>query len=662
MRILFTILALSASSTAAAQTQAPYGSWASPLSIADVTQSHASLETLMADGDQLYALERRPAEQGRTVVVKIGEKNNSTITPEGYDVATSVHEYGGGAALVRDGTVYFSNRKDGRLYAQKIGAAPRALTPDGPWRYADCDISVPKAVIICVREDHSNPAPAHVKNTLVSVPLAGGTPAVLYDSNDFVSSPRVSPDGKDLAFIAWNHPNMPWDSTALMIGYLSDDGSGMKNFTVIPASKKESIMQPMWGPYGSLFYISDRSGYWNVYRRTATGTVVVGSTTADIGGPGWRFGDRSYAPISFDTVAAAVTRNAATRLAIISAASNRYSYVESDVVGATALTSIGERVYALTRTATTGTAISSIDERGGMSIYHAAETTLTDKSISRAGEAIIDNRNKQKIHAWYYPPRNEKYSENNDELPPLMVLAHGGPTGHNGPDYNDAVQFWTTRGFAVLDVNYSGSSGYGRAYRQRLFKQWGDIDVADVAYAAMALAQQGKVDRKRMVIMGGSAGGLVVLSALATYPDVFAAGINLYGISDFALLATDTHKFESRYMDSLIGPYPQMKKLYDARSPINHVSKIIAPLLTLQGEDDKVVPPSQSAKIVNALRARKVPVAYATFPGEGHGFRGGAARQRSLELQMAFLAQILKLQPADTVPPLKIENWPRTGE
>jgi hypothetical protein len=285
MRYFLIILTSLWTSAVCAQTEAPYGSWASKISIADVTQSSAALSDLMADGEALYALEQRPAEQGRTVVVKIGGAENTVITPEGYDVATSVHEYGGGAALVRNGVVYFSNRKDDRLYTQKIGEAPRALTPAGPWRYADCDVALSKAVLICVREDHSNPLPAKVKNTLVSIPLAGGAPEILYAGSDFVSSPRISHDERDLAFIAWDHPNMPWDTTALMMGALSDDARGMKISTLIPASKKEAVMQPMWGPYGSLFYISDRSGYWNIYRKTDTGTVVVAAIMSILAAP-----------------------------------------------------------------------------------------------------------------------------------------------------------------------------------------------------------------------------------------------------------------------------------------------------------------------------------------------------------------------------------------
>jgi dipeptidyl aminopeptidase/acylaminoacyl peptidase len=658
VRYIFVACLALAASNAHGQVDAPYGSWASKISIADVTQSSASLDGLMVDGGALYALEQRPAEQGRTVVVKIGGTQNSTITPDGFDVGSRVHEYGGGAALVRGGVVYFSNRKDNRLYAQKIGEAPRPLTEAGPWRYADCDIIAQKSALICVREDHSNPAPVHVKNTLVSIPLNGGIPVILYNQSDFVASPRVSEDGREVAFIAWNHPNMPWDSTALMTGALSDDARGMKISTLIAATKKESIMQPMWGPYGALFYVSDRSGYWNIYRKTATGTVVVGSNTVDIGGPAWTFGQRAYVPLSFDRVAAAVTRNAVSRLAIISASANRYTYTESDIVEGQSFVAIDDRAYLVASTAARKGEVVSIGSAADVRTERASDMKLSGDDVSRGGEVLLDNRNGQKVFAWYYPPRNAAHTSLSGELPPLIVLAHGGPTSHRGMSYNTAIQFWTSRGFAMLDVNYSGSSGYGRVYRQRLNGQWGDLDVADVAYAAMALAQQGKVDRKRMVIMGGSAGGLVVLSALATYPDVFAAGVNSFGVSDFASLATDTHKFESRYLDKLVGPYPKSKKLYDARSPINHVQDIMSPLLTLQGEDDKIVPPSQSEKIVNALRQRKTPVAYVTFAGEGHGFRSGAAKQQALEHQMSFLSQILNLKFADPLPPLAIENWP----
>ncbi len=660
MRIFLAAFVLTCAGNLHAQTLTPYGRWTSPISIDAVTTASGGYDALMADNGKLYAIEQRPLERGRSVIVQINDgASPTTITPEGFDVATRVYEYGGGAALVRDGVIYFSNRLDNRLYAQKIGEAPKALTPQAPWRYADCDIAARKAVLICVREDHTNPAPAQVKNTLVSIPLDGGPQAILYDASDFVASPRISEDGRDLAFLSWNHPNMPWHATALMKGALSDDARGMKFTTLIPASKKEAIMQPQWGPYGGLFYISDRSGYWNIYRQTDTGTAVVGSNTVDIGGPSWRFGSSAYAPLSFDKVAAAVTRNASTRLAIISAAANSYQYIESDVVDAKSLIAVDDRAYAITATPISTSDIVSFDRKGAVRGEHAATAAQDGAIVSRAGEVIFDNRNKQRVFGWYYPPLNPGFTADQNSLPPLITLAHGGPTSHSSPAYKMSVQFWTSRGFAVLDVNYSGSSGYGRAYRQRLDGQWGDIDVADVAYAAMALAQQGKVDRKRMVIMGGSAGGLVVLSALATYPDVFAAGINLFGVSDYASLATDTHKFESRYLDTLVGPYPKLKKLYAARSPINHVDKIIAPLLTLQGEDDKIVPPSQSERIVKALRARKVPVAYATFAGEGHGFRRKAAKQKSLELQMSFLAQVLGITFADPVPTLSIENWPQ---
>jgi dienelactone hydrolase len=657
MRNILLAASLFFSSVVQAQTDAPYGSWSSPLSIADVTQSSAALDSLMADGDGLYALEQRPAENGRTVVVKIGGAENVSITPEGFDVGSRVHEYGGGAAIVREGVVYFSNRSDNRLYAQKIGEAPRALTPAGPWRYADCDVDARRARLICVREDHTNLKPSLVKNALVAVPFTGESAGdILYKASDFVASPRVSPDGDVLVFVAWNHPNMPWDHTSLLTSTFDVSGKFIKITAIVPATAKESVMQPMWGPYGSLFYISDRSGYWNIYRKTNTGTVVVGSNTVDIGGPAWTFGDRAYVPLSFDRVAAAVTRNAVSRLAIMSASANRYTYAKSDVVSAGSFAMIGDRAFALAATPTRGAEIVSMDARAELLIERENVPALAADTISRGGEVIFDNRKKQKVFAWYYPPKNAAFVSQVEALPPLMVLAHGGPTSHSGPEYRKSLQFWTTRGFAVLDVNYSGSSGYGRDYRQRLRRQWGDIDVADVAYAAMALAQQGKVDRQRMVIMGGSAGGLVVLSALATYPDV--AGLNSFGVSDFAALASDTHKFESRYLDTLVGKYPQMKKIYDARSPINHVDKITAPLLILQGQDDNVVPPSQSTKIANALRSRKSPVAYVAFPGEGHGFRSGEAKQRALEMQMSFLSQILNVKFADTVPPLAIEHWP----
>lgn len=644
-----------------------YGSWPSPISAADAVASARSLGGLQIDGDQLYVLESRPAERGRSVVVHVREDGStSDITPANFNVRSRVHEYGGGAFTVADGVIYFSNFSDGRLYAQRGSGTPQPITAAGPYRYADCVVDRRRARIICVREDHSAGAdPKRVVNALIETSLDGAKDVrVLWSGSDFVAAPRLSPDGRRLAFVSWSHPNMPWDATSLRLADLANDGAFKRVRTVVAESARESIMQPSWASDGRLMFISDRSGWWNLYRMDSSGTAsrAVAPVQAEVGKPAWGFGARSYAVLPSGAVAAVLTRQASDSIEIFdSPTSRQWRVLTSAYASAGALHAWKGRLIFLATGRRSPGGLVELDPTSGQTrlLYRPPGEEPAEQYVSEAQLIEFAGGDGKPTYAWFYPPANPGYRGPNGTKPPVIVLAHGGPTAHSAPWYSRSRSYWTSRGFAVLDVNYSGSSGFGTAYRQRLNGRWGEIDVQDVVAAARAVGERGVGDPRRMVVSGGSAGGFVVLASLAFHPDTFAAGVNSFGVSDLAALAKDTHKFESRYLDGLVGPLPQAASVYAARSPLSAIDRVRAPLLTLQGQEDKVVPPSQSEVIVNALKSKGRPVAYVLFPGEGHGLRNSEALVRSLEAQQSFLGQTLGFTPADPVPQLKIDNWPQ---
>ena len=646
------------SSAGRAPTIAPYGSWASPLSAEVLAAGGISFGDLRSANGRLYWTENVPARGGAIALFSLAGGSPQQVTPDDANVRTRVHEYGGAPFVVNGDTVYYSQYADQRLYALRHGGNPQPVTPP-QYRYADC-IAVPAtadsaAALICVREDHTDPA--HVRNTLVRLPIPiAGAGEVLFDGSDFVSYPRLSPDGRRLAFIAWNHPNMPWDGTELHVAELT--ARGLTAATVIAGGAAESVQEPQWDSDGTLYFISDRSGFWNLYGQRGTGGVrAVWPRAAEFAGPLWSFGQSNYVLFGDGRAVVAFRERGISHLAVLDLNAGTGRELDLPYVEFSHLTKIDAQHIAAVAGASKSTlSIVNIDiaNARAATLHQAGNFPLEPGAISAAVPIDFPSAHGRTSHAFYYAPTNPRYRAVAG-LPPLLAFVHGGPTGQSSPALRSGVQYWTSRGFAVVDVNYGGSSGYGRAYRQELNGNWGVVDAEDVIAAVRFLIDTKRADPKRTAISGGSAGGYTVLVALST-SDVFRAGADHFGVSDMTALARDTHKFESRYIDSLIGPLPEAQAVYDSRSPLNHLDGFKVPVLVLQGADDPVVPPNQSQRIVEALRARHVPVAYVLYPGEGHGFRKPENIINSLQAELSFYGQVFGFKPADQLPPLVIEG------
>jgi dipeptidyl aminopeptidase/acylaminoacyl peptidase len=647
-----------------APTIAPYGSWASPLSAEALAAGGVNFGDLRSANGRLYWVENVPARGGEVALFSYDGRVTAQVTPNGANVRTRVHEFGGAAFIAVGETIYYSQLTDQRLYALKHGGSPAPVTPPN-YRYADC-IAVPgaaktAAALVCVREDHSDSA--HVRNSLVrlTLPVAGagtGAGEVLFDGSDFVSYPRLSPDGRRLAFITWSHPNMPWDGTELKVAELT--AAGLKTPVVVAGGAAESVLEPQWDTDGTLYFISDRSGFWNLYAPSATGVRPIWPRAAEFAAPLWQFGQSNYVLLGDGRAVLRFSERGIDRLAVVDLKKGSGRELDLPYVEFSHLTRVdSQHVAAVVGSAKSLASIVSIDLASGKAttLRTAGESPLQADSISTAMPIDFPSANGRTAHAFYYEPANPRYRGVPGTLPPLLALVHGGPTSQASPALRSSVQFWTSRGIAVVDVNYGGSSGYGRAYRRALNGNWGVVDVEDVIAAVRFLIGTQRADARRTAISGGSAGGYTVLVALST-SDVFHAGTDRFGVSDMTALARDTHKFESRYVDSLIGPLPEAQAIYDSRSPLNHLDGFKAPVLVLQGADDPVVPPSQSQRIVDALRARHVPVAYILYPGESHGFRKPETIINSLQAELAFYGRIFGFKPADQLPPLTIEGLP----
>ncbi|HEX4199593.1 MAG TPA: prolyl oligopeptidase family serine peptidase [Caulobacteraceae bacterium] len=642
-----------------APTTAPYGTWASPISAESLAKGAIGVSDLRTEDGRLFWLENRPDQGGRMVAMTGDASGVTELTPEGFSVRTRVHEYGGAAYVVVGETLYFSNFTDQRLYAQPIGAqhrgeAPVALTPEG-YRYADA-VAAPDGGLIAVREDHTDPA--DVKNAVVRLSgKAGDAGQVLFGASDFVAYPRVSPDGKRLAWMAWDHPNMPWDDTRL---YAADFGAGgLTREEIVAGGGAESAMEPKWGAGGALYFMSDRSGFWNLYVRRGMETVPVLAKDAEFAGPLWGLGQSNYVLMDNGRVVATYADAGGDHLVVIDPGVVREIALPFTVIGA--LHRLDERTVAMAAASglQTGAVVTVDIETGAATVVRRPSPAAVEpRSISLAEPITFPSAGGLDVHALFYPPANGDFAAPADEKPPLIVQVHGGPTGKASSSLSLANQFWTSRGFAIVDVDYGGSAGYGRAYRQRLNDKWGVVDVEDVIAAVKFLAGQGRVDAGRVAIHGGSAGGFTVLAALSQ-SDVFKAGASFYGVADLGALARDTHKFESRYLDNLVGPYPAAKAVYDERSPLNHLEGFRAPLIIFQGSEDPIVPPNQAHMILEALRQRQQPVAYMEFAGESHGFRRAETLIASKEAELYFYGRVFGFTPADDLPEVPIENLPK---
>ena len=645
-------------------TVAPYGSWRSPIDARTVAQAGRRLAAPALAGDgAVWWAEGRPAEGGRVVLMRRpagGEPE--AVTPQGSNVRTRVHEYGGGAwALAGDDRVLFVDFADQRLYGQRLGEEPVAITPapatPAGLRYADCRVCPDGRNAVCVREIHGeDDRPAEVENQIVAPALDGsGEPAVLASGRDFYSFPRVSPDGAWLAWTCWDHPNMPWDGTELWVAPLDDPGDAR----LVAGGPAESIFQPEWDAAGRLHFVSDRDGWWNLYRAAGEEAVPLTAEQAELGHPQWLFGGSTYAFLGDGSIVFVRCERGEERLFVLDPGAARLRDLELPYTsfGFPSLSSRGTAVAFAAASPATETAVVLLDVASGAleEVRSASEESIGPAYVSAPRAIEFPTSGGETAHGFYYPPTNPDCEAPAGELPPLIVQSHGGPTSHATPYLDREYLFWTSRGIGVVDVNYRGSSGYGRPYRQRLLGGWGVVDTDDCIAAARHLAKTGEVDGERLAIRGGSAGGYATLCALVFHDD-FATGASYYGVADTETLATDTHKFESRYLDGLIGPYPEQKYLYHERSPIHFVERLRAPVILFQGLDDEVVPPSQAETMVAALKQNGVPHAYLAFAGEAHGFRRSETEIRCLEAELYFYGRILGFEPADELEPVEISE------
>ena len=643
---------------------APYGAWKSPLTADMLLASALGIGEIQLDGETIYWIELRPTEGGRGVLVRRTPDGATVdVTPAPFNVRTRVHEYGGGAYLAADGVVYFSNFADQRLYRVAAGGAPEPLTPDlpgGALRYADAALDATRNRLILVREDHRESG-QEAKNTLAALALDGENAdggRVLVAGNDFYATPRLSPDGARLSWLAWNHPNMPWDGTALWVADIAADGS-LSNARQVAGGENESIFQPSWSPDGELYFISDRSGWWNLYRWRNGEAEALAPMAAEFGMPQWQFGMATYSFANAGHLVCTWQQNGAVQLGSLDLTTGALTPIETSYTVVAAPHASASQIVFIGASPLKASQIVRMDSATGQqeTLRRSSALALDETWISVPEEIEFPTENGLTAYGVFYRPRNPEYAAPTGDLAPLRVLSHGGPTSQVMGVFNPGILYWTSRGFAVLDVNYGGSTGYGRAYRDRLKGQWGVVDLDDCVNGARYLAAQGLVDGERLTITGGSAGGYTTLCAI-TFRDAFKAGASHFGVSDLGALARDTHKFESRYLDQMVGPYPERQDLYEARSPIFHIDQLHTPAIFFQGLEDPVVPPNQAVTMVEALRAKGVPVAYLAFEGESHGFRQAANIKRSLEAELAFFGRILGFTPADNIEPVQIDNLP----
>eukprot|EP00930_Biecheleria_cincta_P052168 TRINITY_DN37410_c0_g1_i1.p1 TRINITY_DN37410_c0_g1~~TRINITY_DN37410_c0_g1_i1.p1 ORF type:complete len:779 (+),score=107.85 TRINITY_DN37410_c0_g1_i1:22-2337(+) len=688
--------AVPASEPGASRQTRPYGAWESPITAALVTAAGVRLGALSCDSDaRLHWLEGRPQEGGRQVVCRYEPENASAsersgldVLPDDHNARTRVHEYGGGAYILGpdgDGVIY-SNFKDQRLYWQKADGSSLPLTPqeegsNPTFRFADACLDLKRNRLICVREDHTNPEPAKVENTICAVALDGslGMEVLIY-GQDFYAAPRISPDGRKLAFITWDHPHMPWDDTELRVANLNDAGRVTVLETICGGNGQgTSVLQPAWSPDdGVLHFVADTLGWWNLYKCNGWNSEEATSCLTshfeeDFSGPapGWSLGQQNFCFLEDGRVATCYRDivTGGSRIVLIGKDGSTESFGQEclpAVVGGLCPCPDGKLLYFLGGSPDTPSGIyrwripKAGEKADGaeMIVCSTRKELQADPAfLSRPESVEFPTGDGEVAHGYYYAPNNPGFVAPEGSRPPLLVKAHGGPTACTGTSLSLGMQFWTSRGFAVLDVDYRGSTGYGRAYRNRLKGNWGICDVEDVCAGAEHLVKQGLVDPKKLAIDGGSAGGFTTLAALA-FRDVFTAGCSLYGVADLAVLAGDTHKFESRYLDRLVGKYPEDKETYEARAPICHVEKFACPILLLQGAEDKIVPPNQAELMYEAVKSRGLPCALKVYEGEQHGFRRSENIQDALNSELSFYGSIFGFEPAgEDIPALEIANF-----
>ena len=632
----------------------PYGTWESLITSEMLVGGAVRLGEIVTDGDDVWWAESRPDEGGRTVIVRNGKDQTDKKT----NVRTLVHEYGGSAWSVRNGTLVYSQYLDQRLYRRDKSGDSIPLTPESEtqqsYRYADGRITNNEDWYVCVRETHTS-SDEEPLNEIVAVPLDGSQQIrVLVSGPDFVSSPRVSKEGDQIAWVQWNHPNMPWDDTQLCIASLEEMVLSNQKVT---KSKAESFFQPEWDDQGNLHVVSDRNNWWNLFRvDQSTNEIDLTSLTnieAEIGLPQWVFGQSRYAFVG-DEIWFVYREAGIDKLATLSS-NGQFEQIKIDATEIESVTNYQDGIVATVSSWKAESSVMFINSEEVRPLSKTRDLDIGESWFPVPETFTYQTSDSEKAHALFYSPTNPEYEIHENENPPLIVLAHGGPTGSARRQLQLSIAYWTSRGFGVADVDYRGSTGYGRLYRNSLRNSWGLADVEDCVAVAKHLVAQKKVDKNRLAIKGGSAGGFTVLAAL-TFHDTFTAGASRYGIADLAILAKDTHKFESRYLDRLVGKWPEDEEIYKQRSPIHHIEQLSTPMVILQGSEDPIVPPNQAHLMAKKLKENDIPHALIEFSDEGHGFRKAPNITKAIESELAFFAQIFNFEPFDDLPKICIES------
>jgi dipeptidyl aminopeptidase/acylaminoacyl peptidase len=628
-------------------TTTAYGAWVSPITAASIFEASDNISYLTVEDDQLYFVESKASANGKNLLFKLNKSNVAIqLTSSKVSVRSRVHEYGGRPYLVNGEHIYYSEFSDQKIYHISPDSSPEAITSRG-LRYMECIVDQKNSRLICVREDHRGIG--EPVNTLVAISLnEANVETILFEGTDFVSGPQLSPDGKSVAFVTWSHPNMPWDDTQLQVINFSEDGS-VEGVVEVPQDGNVSIKHPHYSRDGTLYFIADFENWWTLYRvDKSTGQQNKPQRVLDekIEINSYGFENNNYAIIAYSMQGSA-------HIARVNLSTGEMTNIGNIFSSADSISVANNAVYFRGSTPSSANAIYQLTANQIEKIYQPSGPDIEKGFLSVPQSIEFPTGINEIAYGFYYPPQNNDYTGAKDTLPPLIVKVHGGPVSATDSSLNPGIQFWTSRGFAVFDVNHRGSTGYGRTFRKKLYPNWGIVDVEDASNGVKWLASEGFIDADKVAIRGGSAGGYTTLAALA-FQDVFKAGTSYYGISDLGILASDTHKFESRFLDQLIGPYPEMKSVYDQRSPINSVENITAPLLLLQGLDDKVVPPNQSELIFTALKDNGIATAYITFEGEGHGFRQPANNIKALNSELSFYGQVFGFVPAGDIDAIQL--------
>ena len=633
--------------------QAPFGSWESPITAELIASGGVGLGSVSEVDGSIYYSERRPNEKGRTALVQLVEGETKDLLPIDYNARTTVHEYGGGSVLIVGDTIYFSNFADQQLYVRNQAGVITPLTHEKDTRFADGRYDATRNLLFYVLEIQGK----KVENLLATVDPKTGIVRRIAEGSDFYSNPRLSPDGVYLSYYCWNDPNMPWDGGELRVAKIKADGS-LEKYRVVAGNENESICQISWGPDGKLYFVSDRSGWWNLYRENAGKIEALCPMDAEFGQPQWVFGETTFAFWGKDQIVCVYSKNGTEYLGVVPIDGGKLKAIQTPYTSIDNPSVTGDMLYFVGGNAgTPAAAIQYNLKKNEVKVLKKSRDIAIDSSYFSMPKTIeFPTENNKTGHAFYYAPKNPKYIGKMGELPPLLLHSHGGPTAQASQLFDLEIQYWTSRGIAVIDVNYGGSTGYGKAYRDRLLGMWGIVDVDDCMNGALYCVKQGFADKDRLAIAGGSAGGYTTLACLA-FRDLFRAGASFYGVSDLVALATFTHKFEGRYLDKLVGPYPADKKIYIERSPIDHVDQIKCPIILLQGDEDAIVPPAQSELMYESLLKRGIPTAYLLFEKEQHGFRQAKNIKRSIEAEAYFLSKIFGFTLADKVEPVDIKNF-----